>query len=128
MSTVLLRTLTRKSTIGFGKFNTWTVGDLIDIKQNKFHLAGIYFKLARVTFTPEVLAEIGITGDDIITKPGKAPEKYKPWVTSHGGYSDEFKAVIKKHRIRKAITTLKDINRGINNKARSQHINQHRKH
>mgnify|MGYP006995573872 FL=1 len=71
---LILRKLTEKSTIGFGKFNSLRVGDLLAI-QNHTYLRWVYFNASMIDFFEEILDEIGIDPEWRIDKPGKDPEK-----------------------------------------------------
>jgi hypothetical protein len=70
-----LRTLTRKSKLGFGKYQDYTMQELIDLGQFKI-LISVYYKLSSINFIPDILEEIGIVGDWVIQKPGIDKEKY----------------------------------------------------
>lgn len=69
----LLRTLTGKSVLWFGKYNGVKVQQIIDL-QNPGYLRWIYYNYNGITFTEDVLKEITITGNRKIKKPGIAPE------------------------------------------------------
>lgn len=74
---VKLRTLTMKSTIGFGGwFKHWVVKDLID-NDNWDALVSIYYNLGNISFTDEVLEAINITKEYRIEKPGKDRDKFR---------------------------------------------------
>ena len=68
----ILRTLTHKSIIGFGKhyIKNLSVQELIHTCQ-QYELVKMYYKLGKITFTEEVLIEIGIKPEWRIVKPGK---------------------------------------------------------
>lgn len=72
---IRLRTLTRKSIIGFGNFKDLTVGNLLDTRQHKA-LVRMYYNLSNITFVPEILDEIMINPDIRIDKPGKSSQMY----------------------------------------------------
>lgn len=65
----LLRTLTRKSQLKYGGSFTNTVQDKLIEKPR--HLVWDYFSLSAITFTEDVLDELGITPEMRIPKPGK---------------------------------------------------------
>ena len=67
----LLRTLTRKSKLKYGQSFDRTVADMLI--QDRMRLARDYFHLSAITFTDEVLDEIGIPLEMRISKPGKLP-------------------------------------------------------
>jgi hypothetical protein len=58
MSSILLRKLTKKSTLNFGKFKYLTVDRLLGMKK-QIELTSIYFKLSTITFTDDILDEYG---------------------------------------------------------------------
>jgi hypothetical protein len=70
--TLLLRTLSLKSVLGFGRFDTkdLTVQQMIDSGQRK-QLVKMYFGLSMISFTDEVLNMLHIKHEDRIPKPGK---------------------------------------------------------
>ena len=75
-SASLLRKLSLKSIIGFGKYSEWTVQKVIDFHK-KGYLRWVYYNINGISFLDDVLKEIGIIGDDYdyrIEKPGSDPE------------------------------------------------------
>lgn len=79
MSRLLLRTMTLKSKIGFGKFKETTVGQLITIRNFK-HLIDIYFNCELITFDKEVIEILQLDNPLLaIEKPGKDVEKGKKY-------------------------------------------------
>jgi hypothetical protein len=74
MDVPLLRTLTEKSTITFGKYGLSTVGHILNLR-NFGYLRWLYYNVEGITFTNEVLEKIHIYPPDRINKPGKDPEK-----------------------------------------------------
>jgi hypothetical protein len=75
MSAILMRTLTKKSKLNFGKYKDCTVEQLIGMRKQK-DLISAYFKLSTINFNDEVLNEIGITEEYRIEKPNTDKEKY----------------------------------------------------
>lgn len=69
MDRTLLRTLTEKSTMGFGKFNDLRVGDLLKLGKWAY-LRWVYFNCSMISFIPSVLIEIQLNKDWEILKPG----------------------------------------------------------
>jgi hypothetical protein len=84
MSSILLRKLTKKSTLKFGKFKDYTVGHLFGMKK-QIELTSIYFKLSTITFTDDILDELGITEEYRIAKPSKNVELYKEFMMKKYG-------------------------------------------
>jgi hypothetical protein len=79
MSSILLRKLTKKSTLNFGKFKDYTVEHLFGMKK-QIELTSIYFKLSTITFTDDILDELGITEEYRMTKPSKNVELYQDFM------------------------------------------------
>ncbi len=73
MDTILLRTLTRKSKLGFGKYADMPIQQIFDYN-DKMYLRYIYLNLEGITFTDDILREIPIYENERIIKPGKNPE------------------------------------------------------
>lgn len=73
MDVVRLRKMTRKSVMGFGKYEDSTVGHLIDYQKTPY-LRWVYYNNSNIDFMPDVLDEIHIPEEYRIPKPGKAPE------------------------------------------------------
>jgi hypothetical protein len=72
---VLLRILTRKSVLWFGKHNGLKIQQMIDLHLGAY-LRWIYYNFTGVTFTTDILEELTITENRRISKPGIAPEKH----------------------------------------------------
>lgn len=79
MSSILLRTLTKKSTLNFGTYKNSTVEVLFGMRK-QIDLTSIYFKLSNITFTDEILNELGITEEFRIPKPSKNVELYEEFI------------------------------------------------
>lgn len=73
MDVTLLRTLTSKSFLKFGKYFDLTVQGVINMYQEKglYYLTWVYFNSSKINFTDDILSQLGIESDDIIVKPGK---------------------------------------------------------
>jgi hypothetical protein len=72
-SAVLLRKLTNKSILKFGKFAELTVQQCIDTKKKKY-LRWVYFNCSNITFTDELLDELLIPVWYRFDKPNKNTE------------------------------------------------------
>ena len=83
---ILKRIMTRKSTIGFGKYKHYTVGHLIEMRCFKA-LISIYYRMNGIWFTDDVLNEIGITEEWRIEKPGKDRAKHIEFLKEKGHVS-----------------------------------------
>lgn len=69
----LLRTLTVKSTMGFGIHKELKVGEVINLNKKQY-LRWCYYNLSNITFTEDILIQLGITEEYRIEKPGKNVE------------------------------------------------------
>lgn len=72
---ILLRTLTGKSVLWFGKYNGVKVQQVIDLRSHTY-LRWIYYNITGITFTDDILKELTITENRKIKKPGIAPEMH----------------------------------------------------
>lgn len=70
----LYRKLSLKSRLGFGRYDTYTVGDLLKIGKAEY-LKWVYYNCSQIDFLPEVKEAVGIVEE--IAKPGVAPEKFR---------------------------------------------------
>lgn len=75
MSIMLLRKLTKKSIIGFGKYKELTVQDIIQLKDHKY-LLWLYYFNSIIDFCEELKNELFITHERVILKPGKDESMY----------------------------------------------------
>ena len=71
-----LRTLTRKSKVGFGKHSELTVQRMLDLYRHK-DLIYYYFNYEKINFTEDVLDELKVTKEYRINKPLKSYSMYK---------------------------------------------------
>ena len=72
MDVTLLRTLTLKSTLKFGKYSDLTVQNILDAKgiPGMIWLTWAYYSASKISFNQEILDILCITPDIQITKPG----------------------------------------------------------
>lgn len=63
----MLRTLTLKSQLKFGKMADFTVEEIIQIEHEDY-LRWVYYNSSNITFMPEILQQLGLT--QLIQKPG----------------------------------------------------------
>lgn len=75
MSNLLLRTMTMRSKIGFGKYPDLCVQELIQMKEYR-ELLAMYYRLDKINFDDEVKEYLGIKFELVIEKPGKNYEMY----------------------------------------------------
>jgi len=73
---IKLRNLTYKSQLLFGKFKDCTVQDLLNMQLTGY-LRWVYYNCDKITYIPEILEKIYVQEEDMITKPGKDPQKGK---------------------------------------------------
>jgi len=65
----LLRTLTLKSALKYGKWHDQTVGQMINLRRQDY-LIWMYYNSFKISFTDDILDAIGIGKNDRIEKPG----------------------------------------------------------
>ena len=85
MSIVLLRTLTRKSILGFGKYVDLTVQNMLDTFLSK-ELLNIYYTCRNIDFNQDLKDELCIHGEREINKKEKKDERY---ILNYGHYMYE---------------------------------------
>ena len=66
---ILLRKLTEKSILKFGKFADVPIQTLLELKKYSY-LRWVYFNSSNITFFENILFEIGISEEFFIDKPG----------------------------------------------------------
>lgn len=76
MDVILLRKLTEKSLLKFGKYKDLTVMELLNIRKHPY-IRWVYYNMSNITFTDEVLQKINIFDRDKIKKPGVNPEMFE---------------------------------------------------
>lgn len=76
MDSVLMRTMTEKSIIGFGyeDVRDLSVGQMIAMRKVS-DLIRMYYGLDKINFVEDILDQIGITKEIRILKPGKIPSQ-----------------------------------------------------
>jgi hypothetical protein len=84
MDSILLRKLTKKSILNFGKFKKCSVEQLFGMRKER-ELIAIYYKLSTITFTDDILCELGIKEEYRIKKPSKNLETYKQFMMMRYG-------------------------------------------
>tara|TARA_R110000772_G_scaffold68118_2_gene150884 strand:+ start:1003 stop:1350 length:348 start_codon:yes stop_codon:yes gene_type:complete len=70
-----LRTLTRKSKLGFGKWKDYTVQELLDLRK-PLVLISPYYKLTSINYIEDILIELKITKEYRIEKPSANKDEY----------------------------------------------------
>lgn len=73
---VLLRTLSRKSIIGFGGFTDLTVQNLLDTRKER-ELLRIYYFFRNIDFLPDIKEELCITPERSIDKKIQETERFQ---------------------------------------------------
>ena len=112
----LLRTMTRKSRLGFGKYKDLTIQHILDMKLNSV-LISSYFKLTSINYIEDILQEIGISEEYRIEKPSSDREMYykflkdkdKIRIRTRGGSN-----IMKKENPRHSRAKLQGLNQGHN--------------
>ncbi len=110
----LLRTMTRKSRLGFGKYKDLTIQHIIDMRLNSV-LVSSYFKLTSINYIEDILQEIGISEEYRIEKPSSDREMYykflkdkdKIRIRTRGGSN-----MMKKENPRYSRSKLQGLNQG----------------
>lgn len=75
MSVVLLRTVTKKSILGFGNYKDVTIQNMIDMRMER-ELLHIYYTCRNIDFCQELKDELCISGEREINKKEKQEERY----------------------------------------------------
>lgn len=75
MHVVLLRTLTRKSILGFGNFKDVSIQNMIDMRMER-ELLHIYYTCRNIDFCQDLKDELCISGEREINKKEKQEERY----------------------------------------------------
>ena len=78
-----LRTLTRKSKLGFGKWKDYTVQELLDLRKPLVLIAP-YYKLTSINYIEDILIELKITEDYRIEKPSANKDEYYRFLNENG--------------------------------------------
>jgi hypothetical protein len=94
---VLLRKLTRKSIIGFGKYCGCPVSQIIESNNGRM-LVWYYYNIEGISFVDELLDELGITPDIRIKKPSKDPEKFDEYFRRIAKYKKGLTGWIVSHK------------------------------
>ena len=124
---VLLRTLTFKSVLWFGKYEGLRIQQIIDL-QHQTYLRWLYYNIKGVSFVDEVLNRITITEDKRIPKPGVCPEMHIK-VTNENKAKMSFKSKAHVNKLTRKRKQRKEIQSEINavaSKAVMQACNLHR--
>jgi len=105
METTLLRKLTEKSRLNFGKYSELTIQQVLDLKHSGY-LRWCYYNLEGISFVEPLLDKL-IPQEYKIDKPGKNPElgrelEAKMWNNMYGLNRYIKKMVLRKER-RKAL-------------------------
>ena len=70
MDSTILRKLSYRSMLTFGKYGELTVEEMLNLNRTRY-LRWCYYNLERISFIDEILEKIGIKGEYVICKPGK---------------------------------------------------------
>jgi hypothetical protein len=71
-----LRTMTRKSKLGFGKYKDKTIQEMLDLKRYR-DLISPYFGLTSINYQEDILVELRISEEYRIDKPGSNKELHQ---------------------------------------------------
>lgn len=78
-----LRTLTRKSKLGFGKYKDLTVQKILDMNM-PLVLISPYYNLTSINYTDDILNELKITNEYRIKKPSSNKKQYYRFLNENG--------------------------------------------
>lgn len=123
MDIILLRTLSHKSSLGFGYYGNMTIRQIIDI-QKPGYLRWVYYNAEGITFADDILDEIFVHEKDRIKKPGKNPELHtettaKKFSSLKHNDPAYFKIVSKERKNRKLKLYRKEMSRKKENFSKS---------
>jgi hypothetical protein len=124
MDIIRLRILNYKSVIGFGKYATCTVQQVIDIHKQRY-LIWLYCNIAGISFADEILNHIGLFKEEWrIKKPGTSPSLYEEYSRSLERYIDkEITALGKVILIKKKTSHVKAELNNYNKRVELQYYN-----
>jgi len=110
-----LRTLTRKSKLGFGKWKQYTIQELINLNKLLVVISP-YYKLTSINYTEDILIELKITEKYRIKKPSSNKKMYYKFLNENGYELKEEKVysadVMKKKNKPLTKAQLQSINHG----------------
>jgi len=114
MDVVLFRKLTRKSILKFGEYKDVSVQQIINLGRMPY-LRWIYYNIATITFTDDVLEDIFIHEEDRIPKPGTSSELHhiinKRYADKMGLYlTKSVESKRKRRKLQKLIQTNYSVN------------------
>jgi hypothetical protein len=93
----LKRVLTYKSKLGFGKWKDYTVQELFNLNKKDI-LISPYFRLSSITYTEEILIELGITNEFRIEKPSIDKDMHFKFISETTGFKVRSKEKMKPYR------------------------------
>lgn len=76
---ILKRTLTERSTLGFGEFAGVSIRSIINVKYT--YIGWIYYNYEIIDFNDDIKRELRLIE---IPKPGIAPKVYADWIRKYG--------------------------------------------
>ena len=121
---VLLRKLTHKSVLWFGKHEGLRVQQLIDL-QHQTYLRWVYYNCNGISFVEEILEKLKIAEDKRISKPGTCPEFHNE-ICQENQKKMGFKAkshMRKVTRVRKAAKEMRSNRNSVQSKSVMQAYN-----
>ena len=71
----LLKKLSKKSVFSFGKYKGCYVGQVIDL--DKTYIGYVYYNINGLSFTDDILDELGIKDNLVISKPSVDADKFR---------------------------------------------------
>lgn len=100
MDYTLLRKLTRKSILGFGKYTDLRVSDMLALRRTR-ELRWIYYNCSKLTFMDDILDEILIHESYRITKPGKDSDLHLELNAHINESPDKLRSIINNNKTKK---------------------------
>ena len=92
MDTLRLRTMARRSIFEGGNCEYLSVQQVLDLKRQTY-LAFQYYNRSKISFTLDVLEELGIIGKLTIVKPGKDTKVFNEWKKWFYGNMDDMERI-----------------------------------
>ena len=98
----LLRTLTKKSILKFGKHADMMVGNVMKIGNSEmYYLVWVYYNCSMISFNEEILNELRISKDLRIEKPGQNPKNIYVWKDTNLSEDERMKLAQKGKSVKK---------------------------
>ena len=103
MAAILLRKLTKKSILGFGKYEDVAICNMLDMNY-KSYLRWVYYNCSMITFVDDILDEINIKDKERFDKPGcnkELEQENKERISGNTGKFTKLKIATRKKKLMK---------------------------